>query len=83
MIYLFTTKRTYVRKECEMGGSSKNNSTQNTTLGNTTTSNPYVTSTTNNAGTTTNFQNGTALKTIYDNVNQNIGNLLKKDVTVA
>lgn len=78
MIYLFTTKRTYVRKECEMGGSSKNNSTQNTTLGNTTTSNPYVTSTTNNAGTTTNFQNGTALKTIYDNVNQNIGNLLNE-----
>ena len=52
-----------------MGGrSSSTNTTQNTTLGNTTTSNPYVTSTTNNKGTTSNFQKGTALDTIYNNV---------------
>ena len=68
----------YAGKEFNMGGSSKTSSTQNTTLGNTTTANPYVTSNTNNNGTTTNFQNGTALKTIYDNVNQNIGNLLNE-----
>lgn len=58
------------------GSSSKNTTTQNTTLGNTTTNNPYVTSNTNNSGTNTKFQDGTAFSTIYDNVNKNIGSLL-------
>lgn len=68
----------YPRKEINMGGSSKSKNTVSTTYGNTTTSNPYVTSNTNNKGTTTKFKNGTAFDTIYQNVNQNIGNLLNE-----
>lgn len=62
-----------------MGGSSSSSNTNlNTVLGNTTTKNPYVTSTTNNKGTQSNFIDGTAFATIYDSVNNNIGNLLNE-----
>lgn len=65
-----------------MGGgsnsSSKSNSNSRTTYNTTTTSNPYVTSTTNNGGTVTKLQPGTALSTIYDFTNANMGNLLNE-----
>ena len=44
---------------------------------NTTTTNPYVTSKTNNRGTTSVFNEGTAFDTINKFVNQNMGNLLE------
>ncbi len=47
-----------------------------TTYGNTTTSNPYATASTNNSGTKAAFQSGTALETIYNLVNKNIGSML-------
>ena len=47
-----------------------------TQYGNTTTSNPYVTASTNNAGTNAAFQPGTALESVYNYVNNNINSLL-------
>ena len=65
-----------------MGGgsnsSSKSSSSSNTTYKNTTTSNPYVSSTTNDGGTNTVLQPNTALSTIYDFTNANMGNLLNE-----
>ena len=46
--------------------------------GNTTTTNPYAYSKTNNSGTTSGFQNGTALQSIYDFVNANADALLNE-----
>lgn len=62
-----------------MGGGSKteNTSKNSTTYTNTTTKNPYVTSTTNNSGTTTQLQDGTALKEVFDFTNNNMGQLLE------
>lgn len=56
---------------------SKSNSTS-TVYGNTTTTNPYAYSKTNNSGTTSGFQNGTALQSIYDFVNANADALLNE-----
>ena len=58
-------------------GKKSQKTTQNTVYGNTTTTNPYAKATTNNAGTVTNFQPGTALETIYNKVNNNIDSLLE------
>lgn len=55
----------------------KSNSTS-TVYGNTTTTNPYAYSKTNNSGTTSGFQNGTALQSIYDFVNANADALLNE-----
>lgn len=57
-----------------MGKKSKQTST--VTYGNTTTKNPYAEAKTNNSGTTANFVNGSALETIYNFTNKNIGTLL-------
>lgn len=54
----------------------KSTQTSTTTYGNTTTKNPYAVATTNNSGTTTNFAKGSALETIYNFTNKNIGTLL-------
>ena len=51
---------------------------QSTSYANTTTSNPYVTSTTNNGGTVSNFVDGTALNSVYNFVNKNIDSLLNE-----
>ena len=51
-------------------------STTKTEYGNTTTVNPYAKASTNNSGTVATFQPGTALETVYNYVNNNIGNLL-------
>ena len=56
--------------------SSKTNSSYQTIYGNTTTSNPYATATTNNKGTSANFNTGTALESIYNYVNNNINSIL-------
>lgn len=65
-----------------MGKSSKNqsnsSSTHNTIYGKTTTSNPYVSSTTNNKGTTSNFVEGSAYDKVNKFVNQNVGNILEE-----
>ena len=45
---------------------------------NTTTKNPYITSTTNNKGTTSTFHEGTAFSAINDFVNSNMENLLEE-----
>ena len=58
-----------------MGKKSKN-TTSTTVYSKTTTANPYVTSTTDNNGTVSAFNNGTAYNSIYDFVNNNIDNLL-------
>lgn len=55
----------------------KSNSTS-TVYGNTTTTNPYAYSNTNNSGTKSGFQNGTALQSIYDFVNANADALLNE-----
>lgn len=47
-----------------------------TVYGDTTTSNPYATATTNNSGTMTAFNPGTALNSVYNFVNKNIDSLL-------
>ena len=47
-----------------------------TTYGNTTTKNPYATASTNNSGTTASFNEGSALDTVYNFVNNNINSLL-------
>ena len=54
----------------------KSTSTSKTVYGNTTTSNPYAYAKTDNSGTISGFQNGTALDTIYNTVNKSIGTLL-------
>lgn len=59
-----------------MGKKSKSTSTSKTIYNNTTTTNPYVTSRTDNSGTASNFNKGTAFDTINDFVNSNISNLL-------
>ena len=61
------------------GGSGSNaNSASNTVYTQTTTKNPYVQSTTNNFGTTTTLNDGTAYKSIYDYTNKNIDELLEE-----
>ena len=50
--------------------------TQNNTLGNTSTVNPYVTSITNNGGTSTSLAPNTAFSSIYNFTNQNMDKLL-------
>lgn len=63
-----------------MGKSSKSkgnsSSSRSTTYRKTTTSNPYVTSTTNNKGTQSNFVEGSAFDTVNKFVNANTGKLL-------
>ena len=60
-----------------MGGKSSSSSSKSTTsLGNTTTKNPYVTSTTTNKGTVSDFVNGSALDVINDFVNDNMYSML-------
>lgn len=65
-----------------MGNSSKStNSSKKTIYGKTTTSNPYVTSTTNNSGTKSDFVSGSAYDTVNNFVNKNIGSLLDEYLT--
>ena len=54
----------------------KQSNKTSTVYGNTTTSNPYATATTTNSGTTAAFQPGTALDSVYNFVNKNMGSLL-------
>ncbi len=54
----------------------KQSNKTSTVYGNTTTSNPYATATTTNGGTTAAFQPGTALDSVYNFVNKNMGSLL-------
>ena len=60
------------------GSSSKSNSSSTTTYKKTTTTNPYVTSVTDNYGTTTKLNDGTAYKSIYDYTNKNMDELLEE-----
>jgi hypothetical protein len=60
------------------GSSSKSSSSSKTTYSKTTTSNPYVTSVTDNNGTTTSLKEGTAYKSIYDYLNKNMNSLLEE-----
>ena len=57
-------------------GKKSTKTTSKTVYGKTTTTNPYATATTNNKGTTSSLKSGTALDTIYNMVNKNIGNML-------
>ena len=59
-------------------GSKSTSSTRRTVYGNTTTSNPYAYSKTNNDGTTSGFQKGTAFQSIYDLVNKSASSLLEE-----
>lgn len=59
-----------------MGKKSSSKSTNKTVYGNTTTTNPYVTSQTNNSGTVSVFNNGTAFDTINKFVNSNMDQIL-------
>ena len=59
-------------------GKKSNKTTSQTVYGNTTTTNPYVTSQTNNAGTTSVFNKGTAFDTINNFVNNNMNSLLEQ-----
>ena len=64
-----------------MGGSSSKSSSSSssnktTTYGNTTTQNPYITSSTTNKGTVTNWAPGSSMESVNNFVNQNIDNLL-------
>ena len=52
--------------------------TTNTVYGNTTTSNPYAWAKTNNAGTLSGFQDGSALNSVYNFVNGSIDSLLEQ-----
>lgn len=52
-----------------------------TVYGNTKTTNPYAYSQTNNSGTASGFQNGTAFKSVYDFVNRNAESLLDEYLT--
>lgn len=60
-----------------MGKKSKK-TTSRTVYGSTTTTNPYVTSKTNNSGTVSSFNKGTALNSINNFVNQNMNQLLNE-----
>ena len=60
------------------GSSSSSNSNSQTTYSKTTTKNPYVTSVTDNYGTTTTLNDGTAYKSIYDYNNKNMDELLEE-----
>jgi len=57
-------------------GSKSNSTTKRTIYGDTTTTNPYAYARTNNSGTVSGFQNGTALNSIYNFVNSSIDSLL-------
>ena len=59
-------------------GKKSTKTTSKTVYGNTTTTNPYVTSQTNNQGTVTAFNKGTAFDTINNFVNNNMENLLNQ-----
>ena len=61
--------------------STTTNSASSTVYGNTTTSNPYAIANTSNNGTVTRFMDGTALDTVYNFVNKNIGTLLNDYLT--
>ena len=61
-----------------MGSSSNKSTVSSTVYGNTTTSNPYAYSKTDNKGTLAGFQNGTALNSVYNFVNNNIESLLNE-----
>lgn len=60
------------------GSSSKSKSSSSTTYSKTTTKNPYVTSVTDNNGTVTTLNDGTAYKSIYDYTNKNMNELLEE-----
>lgn len=60
------------------GSKSKSNTSSQTTYSKTTTKNPYVTSVTDNSGTTTTLNDGTAYKSIYDYTNANMDDLLEE-----
>ena len=60
------------------GSGSSSNSVSTTTYKRTTTKNPYVTSVTDNNGTTTKLNDGTAYKSIYDYTNKNMDDLLNE-----
>jgi len=60
------------------GSKSKSNSKSTTTYKKTTTKNPYVTSVTDNNGTTTTLNDGTAYKSVYDYTNKNMDDLLEE-----
>ena len=57
-------------------GSKSSKTTQSTVYGNTTTTNPYAYAKTNNSGTVSGFQDGTALNSVYNFVNSSIDSLL-------
>ena len=57
-------------------GKKSTKTTSKTVYGNTTTTNPYVTSQTNNKGTTSVFNPNSAFGTVNNYVNQNMGSLL-------
>lgn len=57
-------------------GKKSTKTTNQTVYGNTTTTNPYVTSHTDNTGTTSSFNKGTAFDTINNFVNSNMNSLL-------
>lgn len=59
-------------------GKKSTKTSSKTVYGNTTTTNPYVTSKTTNKGTTSTFNKGTAVDTINNFVNSNMGNLLNE-----
>lgn len=59
-------------------GNTSTKTTNSTVYGDTTTANPYVTSRTNNRGTTTNYNVGTAFDTINSFVNNNMEALLEQ-----
>ena len=59
-------------------GKKSNKTTNKTVYGDTTTTNPYVTSNTNNLGTITAFNKGTAFDTINNFVNQNMNSMLEQ-----
>lgn len=62
-----------------MGSNSSSNAqTIKTTYGKTTTKNPYVTSKTDNSGTYSTLNDGTALNSVYNFVNNNIDSLLNE-----
>lgn len=63
-----------------MGTKSQTTSSK-TVYGDTTTSNPYAYARTNNSGTISNFQDGTALNSVYNFVNRNINSLLDDYLT--
>ena len=60
------------------GSKTKSNTSSQTTYSKTTTKNPYVTSVTDNSGTTTTLNDGTAYKSIYDYTNANMDDLLEE-----